>query len=167
MIFSVARKTEGVIFVEPGGRLNVAFNYINANRESSEMNAVSPNYSPVDPLKIRNSGTPIAATADYLKPPHTEGGKPAPMWIVADLQKLEAPMSPAVEAAEEAPPAVAPSAENGIAPVDNRPFGLESEVRLMEDTRTKLKYLKELRDEGLISEDDFAAKKKQLLEKID
>src|SRR5512145_3092343 len=47
VIFSVSRKTEGVVFIEPAGRVNVAFNYINYNRQPSEATAIDPIYSGV------------------------------------------------------------------------------------------------------------------------
>jgi hypothetical protein len=37
---------------------------------------------------------------------------------------------------------------------------------LKEDIKNKLKYLKELLDEGLISEKDYTVKKMELLDKI-
>ncbi|RLB60097.1 MAG: hypothetical protein DRH08_15905, partial [Deltaproteobacteria bacterium] len=41
-----------------------------------------------------------------------------------------------------------------------------SEDMLKEDIKNKLRYLKELLDEGLISKTDYNAKKKELLDKI-
>ena len=49
------------------------------------------------------------------------------------------------------------------APAAPAPAG---EDLLKEDIRNNLRYLKELLDEGLISEQDYAAKKMELLKKI-
>jgi hypothetical protein len=170
LIFSVARKTEGVIFIEPAGRLNIAFNYINSNRQSGETTAVDPIYSSVDPLKIKVSEITISATAPYAELHKFETGKQAPMWVVADIEKLKETSTatvPVVNTAEETAPAVAPKAGIKDTPVENKAPNQASEDLLKEDIKIKLKYLKELLDEGLISEKDYTAKKKELLDKIE
>jgi len=50
-IFSESRKTEGVVFIDSTGRLNFAFNYINAKRLPSETSAIYASYAEVDPTK--------------------------------------------------------------------------------------------------------------------
>lgn len=170
LIFSVSRKTEGVLFIESAGRLNIAFNFINYNRQPSENTAVDPGFSSVDPLQIKTSETPLAATAPYAELHEFASGKPAPMWIVADLEKLKEAKStataPIVRATEEPPPAVAPAVAIDSEPVETTDPGQATEDMLQEDIRSKLKYLKELFDEGLISEKEYAAKKKELLDHI-
>ena len=170
LIFSVSRKTEGVIFIEPAGRLNIAFNYINSNRQPSETTAINPNYSSVDPLKIKTSDTTVSATAPFAELHKFETGKQAPMWVVADLEKLKESISPAtvpiVKATEEVTPAVAPKVEIKDTPVEKTVPDQASEDLLKEDIKKKLKYLKELLDEGLISEKDYTVKKMELLDKI-
>jgi len=170
LVFSVSRKTEGVIFIDPAGRLNIAFNYINYNRQSGESTAVEPIYSGVDPLKIKASDTTLAAPAPYAEFHTFETGKQAPMWVVADLEKLkEAPRTATVpigNTMEETIPAEAPKVEIEAAPVEKMAPNQASEDTLAENIKIKLKYLKELLDEGLISEKDYAVKKKELLDKI-
>lgn len=169
-IFSVSRKTEGVIFIEPAGRLNIAFNFINYTRQPSENTALDPGFSTVDPLKIRTSETPLAAPANYAKLHEFETGKPAPLWIVADLEKLKEPNGSrpisTVRPTEEPPSAVLPKAEASSSPVEKAEPGQTTDDLLRADVRNKLKYLKELYDDGLISETDYSAKKRELLDKI-
>jgi hypothetical protein len=170
LIFSVPRKTEGVIFIEPAGRLNFAFNYINANRQSSETTGIAPVYSSADPLKIQVSDTIIAATAPYAELHKFATDKQAPMWVVVNLEKLKEAIStatvPPVKAAEDVVPAVAPTVGSKDTAVEKTVPDKASEDMLKEDIRNKLKYLKELLDEGLISEQDYTVKKKELLDKI-
>jgi len=169
-IFSTPRKTEGVIFVEPAGRLNIAFNFINSKRESTETSAIDTVYSSRDPLDIKISDTPLSATAPYEEHHKYKSGKKAPMWVVADLEKLKESTgiepAPAVETGEKAAPVVAPRAGKKVAPVEKMAPRQASEDMLKKDIKDKLKFLKELLDEGLISEEDYAAKKQELLDKI-
>ncbi len=171
LVFSVSRKTEGVIFIESGGRLNIAFNLINSERRVSETTALSPNYSRADPLKIQTSETPISSTAPYAELHKLETGKQAPMWVVADLEKLKAAAKaapvPVVEVTKEVPPAAAPKTGSMAAPVEKTAAAQASEERLNADIKNKLKFLKELRGEGLISENDYNAKKMDLLDTLD
>lgn len=172
LIFSVSRETEGVMFLESGGPLNIAFSFINSEIDPTETTAYPAGFSKVDPLKTRTSGINIIPAAPYAELYVFDDGKPAPMWVVADLQKLNqaaetAPVPPAAvetetDMAPAAPVATPPVTETGkTAPVPT------SEDMLQQDIKNKLKYLKELLDEGLISEQDYNAKKMELLEKID
>jgi len=171
LIFSVSRKTEGVIFIESDGRLNIAFNFINAKRHSSETTDLSPSYSGVDPLKIKTSDTTLSSTAPYAELHKFETGKLAPMWVVADIEKLKASIStatvPIVKATEEVSPAVAPKTGTIGTPIEKSAPAQASEDMLKEDIKNKLKFLKELLDEGLISEKDYNAKKMELLDNND
>ncbi len=159
LIFSVSRETEGVIFMEAHKRLNIAFNFINSELDPNDATAFPPSYSRVDPLKIKTSDTTISSVAPYAQLHKFETGKQSPMWVVADLEKLKEAASAAPvsinEVAEEAPPAVETPAPSK-APED----------KLQQDIKGKLKYLKELLDEGLISEKDYNAKKTELLDKL-
>jgi hypothetical protein len=66
----------------------------------------------------------------------------------------------------EPPPATAPTIEIKGTPVEKTEANLASEDMLKEHIKNKLKYLKELLDDGLISEEDYTGKKKELLDKI-
>ena len=171
VIFSESRKTEGVVFVDPAGQLNIAFNYVNAKRLPNEASAIYSNYSEIDPLKITTSDTPLSAPAPYGELHQFETGEPAPMWVVADLGKLKESINtgtvPAVKATEEIPPAAAPKTETVLTPAENVAPAAAPDDMLKTDIKNKLKYLKELLDEGLISAKDYDAKKKELLDKID
>jgi len=171
VIFSESQKTEGVVFVDPAGQLNIAFNYVNAKRLPNETSAIYSNYSEIDPLKITTSDTPLSAPAPYAELHQFETGEPAPMWVVADLGKLKESIStgtvPVVKAKEEIPPTAAPKTETVVTPVEITAPASASDDMLKTDIKNKLKYLKELLDEGLISAKDYEAKKKELLDKID
>ena len=169
-IFSVSRETEGVMFVEPDGRLNIAFYLINSKIDQNESSSLSPGISMVDPLKIKSSGMTIIPTR-YSELFTFETGKQAPMWVVADLEKLKETAAnepiPVADVEKEALPAAAPEPESAVTETEKSAPAQASETMLQEDIKNKLKYLKELLDEGLISEKDYNFKKKGLLDKLD
>lgn len=182
-IFSVSRKTEGVVFVEPDGRLNIAFGFINSEIDPTYTTADPPGFSRVDPLKIKSSDTTIIPTGPYAELHGFDNEKPAPMWVIADLEKLAefakiAPVPvllPIVEVKKEtlsAPlitetrPITVPKTEITGTAVEPKTTEKTSENLLQQDIKNKLSYLKELLDEGLISEKDYNAKKAELLDKL-
>jgi len=178
LVFSAPRKTAGVVFVESDGRLNIAFNFINSERKPSETTAFYPSYSMVNPLKIRTSDTLISSATSSVELHEFETGKRAPMWVVADLEKLTESIStttvPIIKATDEVPSAVAPKTETPDTTVAETPSTTViktvpvqvPEDLLKEDIKNKLRYLKELLDEGLISKTDYNTKKIELLDKI-
>lgn len=170
LLFSAPGKTEGVVFIEPAGQLNIVFNVINAKRQASETSAINPNFSKIDPLKIKSSDTALSVTGPYTELHKFDTGEPAPMWLVADLEKLQAAVSssplPTVKTGEGGAPAAAPKIGIKDSPVAKPAPDQAPDVALKEAIKIKLKYLKELLDEGLISEQDYTAKKKELLDNI-
>ena len=167
LIFSVSRETEGVIFIQPNNQLNIAFNFINSEIDFNEAPTVPSSYSLMDPLKIKNSATTIHPSAAYATLHQFETDKPAPMWVIADLEKIkktagEKPL-PMIEDKKEIVPAAAPESEMTKTAVETPAPAADDKL---EDIKNKLKYLKELLDEGLISEKDYDAKKAELLDKI-
>lgn len=170
VLFSLSRKTEGVAFVESDGRLNIAFNYINAKRHANETSAMFISRSVVDPLMITSADTALAPAPPYAQLRELETGKQAPLWVVVDLAKLNEAISagtvPTVEAPAAAAPAAAPPAAVTGTPVQGAaPAPAAADLR-QDEVKNKLKFLKELLSEGLISEQDYNAKKVELLDKI-
>jgi hypothetical protein len=159
LIFSVSRETEGVMFIEPGNRLNIAFNFINSELNPNEVTAYPRSFSTVDPLKIKTSDTTIIPTVPYAELYTFETGEQSPIWVVVDLDKLKEAASTMPVPVTEVKGKTAPALET------TRPAQTPENL-LKEDIKNKLKYLKELLDEGLISEKDYNAKKAELLDKI-
>ncbi len=159
LIFSVSRETEGVIFIESGNQLSIAFNFINSEIDSTENTTYPRSFSRVDPLKIKTSDTTIIPTATYAELYTSETGEQSPIWVVADLDKLK-------EAVSTVPVPIIEEKGKFAPAVDTTPPAQTSKDLLKEDIKNKLKYLKELLDEGLISKKDYNAKKAELLDKI-
>ncbi|MEZ4602055.1 MAG: SHOCT domain-containing protein [Desulfobacterales bacterium] len=73
------------------------------------------------------------------------------------------PVMPQGDSLSETPAQAAEEAAAGISPAP----APDPNITLQEEIKTKLIYLKELLDEGLITETDYNAKKDALLEKLD
>lgn len=187
LIFTVARETEGVVFVESGDRLNIAFTKINAEIEPNSANTFPEDFSRIDPLGIKSADTVLNPIPPYGKPCLLEAGKEAPMWMVVDLKGLKqaAEKVPAMVPVivkdvpgEAEPSAVIPApaivVPEPAAAQNPPPAGVaapampqkSTDARIQDEVKDKLKYLKELLDEGLISQEDYDAKKAELLEKL-
>ena len=181
LLFKNTRKTEGILFVEPKGRINLAFGLINADVMDADSEDSPQIYTNSDPLKIKYADTVIVPVG-YAAMKALETGKPAPMWVVADAVKLteavaSAPKpAPAPVVAAPAPAIVTPPPAPAPAPVSATPEKTTKPVMApqpatpaatQEDIKNKLKYLKDLYEGGLISEPEYAAEKKKLLDKID
>jgi len=179
LLFKNTRKTEGILFVTPKDRINLAFNMINADAMDADSLDSPQIYTNSDPLKIKYADTTIIPAAPYSKSGQLATGKPAPMWVVADAAKLaeavasEPKPAPAPVAVTPAPviaptPApVTPAPQPVIAPQPESRINPPPPVADQEDIKNKLKYLKELYDGGLISEQEYTLEKKKILEKIE
>ena len=166
LIFSVSRKTEGVVFMALDSRLNFAFNYINAEIRMDETKAFPEDFSHTDPLEISYADTALVESAPYFEKQTLPSGKPSPLWVAVDMEKLAAAAPPEMTPGDnlsKTPAQASEEAAAGISPVP----APEPTITLQEEIKTKLIYLKELLDEGLITETDYNAKKDALLEKLD
>jgi hypothetical protein len=162
LLLSNTRKSEGVMFVDGEGKLNIAFNCINIDRYVNETTAVNPTFDKIDPLSIPEAETRITSLPSYARLHQFEDNQLAPMWIAVDLQQLQA--------AYDTTPVTAPNAaqattESGAAAGAAATGGNFQDLQ-MENIRGKLNYLKQLVEEGLITEDDYNAKKLDLLDRL-
>ena len=179
LLFKNTRKTEGILFVATKGRINIAFNMINADVMDAESMDSPQLYTNSDPLKIKYADTTIIPAAPYGESGQLATGKPAPMWVLADAAKL-AEAVPSAPKPAPAPVVVAPAPvvaptpapvtaapQPVVAPQPDNSINKPSPSPGQDDIKSKLKYLKELYDDGLISEQEYALEKKKLLDKIE
>lgn len=148
LLFERSRETSGLIFVDPEGKLNIAFSGINVELPMDPEEAAFIREAAADPLDVREALTPLVATADYMENHLQNNGKPYPMWLKADLAKTRT----AAKAIEAKPAAEKPAAD----PVLQR-----------ENIRSQLEYLKGLYDDGLISQSEYDAKRGELLKNLE
>lgn len=159
-LFSQSRKSEGVFFAAEGERLQIAFNYINAKRLPAETSAQQAPFADLDPLSIAAARTALISRPPLLNPVSLADGRPAPLRLSVDLAALRAARAAAPPSAPPAPAAAAPFSPAAPAPAPPAALPLQQEIR------EKLKYLKELLVEGLISEQDFETRKRELLDRL-
>jgi hypothetical protein len=151
LIFSNSRETEGIIFITPDNRFNIAFSFINTRQASDDAGPSLPGFTKIDPLAEKESDNHIIAAPPFTELHTFEDGDVAPMWLIADLNKIK-----------EAPRA----ADEKDRPVEQPAASEDAGKALLEDIKTKLEYLKELLDQGMITEEDYNTKKQELLDKI-
>lgn len=176
LLFKNTRKTEGVLFVEPGGHVNLAFNLINMDVMEADSEDLPQLYTNSDPLKIKYADTTLVPPA-YAALKVLDTGKPAPMWVLTDIAKLKeavaaapkpAPVvvAPAPASPSPAPPAPMPAPTPVITPPPAEAAAPVPPVAPKDEIKNKLKYLKELYEDGLISESEYAAEKQKLLDNL-
>ena len=180
VLFFVTRKTEGVMFVDKDGRLNLAFNAINVNRQTDETSTLSYRYSVVDPLTIKSAQTTLVSDLPHIQAHTFETGGAAPMWIEANLSRSLTGIDESPEPSLEKPEIISPAPAPAPAPVPSVPTVQPRDLEPPSETpapktvgmgndeiRNRLRFLKELQNEGLISEQDYQRKKLELLDRVD
>jgi hypothetical protein len=180
LIFSVRRETEGVVFAEPGNRLNIAFARINSRIEPDDAVAFPEDFSGMDPLRIQRADTVLTPISPYGEIKQTSTGEDIPMWMTVDIGAMKqvdvkdpaatigAPIGSESSTEGSGSKQVDPAAESGnpASAGHMEPSPSLSDESIREEIKNKLKYLKELLDEGLISQQDYDAQKAELLKKI-
>lgn len=168
LIFSSPRKTEGVMFLEKGGLLNIAFSFINEDMDLDDRFDQTATYQYRDPMRIQSSRTPLVPKEWYTHATSAADGRLCPLWVVVDLKKTgemyagtpppEAGITTMEKPAEEAAKPTPEEVEEKPAPAETK--GADQTLK------DKLKFLQDLYNEGLIDEEEYKAKKKELLEKF-
>ncbi|MFW5908643.1 MAG: SHOCT domain-containing protein [Desulfosalsimonas sp.] len=163
------RITEGVLFLDENKKLNIAFSWINQRVDVNgepllygdrQLEAKS---DARDPLETYDTAKKLAADISYIKKAEIRDGKEAPMWIKADLNVLaqtqEAPEAETAGTEKQEKKTYTADPEP-----DKEPEDIKEERR--QEIRSRLKYLKELYEEGLITESEYENQKQQALEEL-
>lgn len=177
-ILNAQRKTEGVCFLEEGGMLHFAFITINDKQDPREAGQPDPYLSYVNPLKIRSAQCPLIPTEwSEIHQDTEDPTKKNPLWLVIDLEAARKwfkdqgqPVYQPVEGdGKPVPPTTIP--EEDTQPKENpQEKTVKEEIAAPEEEpdtlKRDLKKLKQYFDEGLITEEEYKAKKAELLEKL-
>jgi len=166
LLFSNRQKTEGVIFIEPGNRLNIAFAHINVEIDPENNQVLPESITQVDPLKVASSDTFLLPPPRYAAQQTDNNGESIPMWIVANLDKFQANQT---STPKPLPQGKAPNTSlkttTETGKIQAKPAAeLQNRENQYERIRNKLAYLKKLYEDGLISKQDYEAKKKEILD---
>jgi hypothetical protein len=160
------RFSDGIAFVQ-GGRLNLVFDNV------GYVENVDTRPSQLDPRDAKTSEQ-VRLTA---KGPDVSGGPPAVVpgdrwlghersnWLVFDLARSTAPASrPDVVAVPPAVPPAAPPPPAVAAPVaPAAPAGTSTPAPGPQDPEERLRKLKDLRDKGLITPEEYEMKRQEIL----
>lgn len=170
IFFKTSQKTEGIVFISSEGQLNFAFNYIHSKRGGSETTAMYHEYSKLNPLKMTTSKTPLIATEPGLAMHTLADGAPSPTWIVANLAAVtrKSDHQAVPEPIQLRKPVQTDKINQTVAltSTSNQPKAQSSDETQMLTIKKKLEFLKNLFDEGLISQEEYQTRKKIVLDRI-
>jgi hypothetical protein len=158
LILASRRITRGVVFVKPENVLNIAFIEINEDLYPMDYAEMGRERDMREPTNIKSSVRALAKLPWYDLNMQPDGEEPYPLWCMVDLGSEEV-------SAVTAPPAAAPpeTAEPGEQPIVRETPAVSPEDA---ELRSKLKLLKELHEDGLITEEEYQRKKADLLENL-
>jgi hypothetical protein len=184
LIFASRRITEGIVFVEPADRLNIAFNIINHELAANDPDEVPADYKFREPTAVTETWARLIPPASYASMQQMDNGKTSEVWLAVDVNALKntpkPPVMPVAQPQEAAPPMTG-SAEPKPAPAVAEPPAIkpaeqpvaqpvpppvDPAVNKNETIKNKLRLLKELFEDGLISQAEYEAEKKKILEDI-
>ncbi|MFP3979971.1 MAG: SHOCT domain-containing protein [Desulfobacterales bacterium] len=174
------RITQGTLFVDSGGNLNIDFSWINEEVNLEDQPKGEGGFSRGDPIGTAESDTPVLANRPYIRHHQGENGKADRMWIqapVEDIRRVAESGKPAAEKQEKEPAGEATATEKPVktqppeekAPEAQKP-GPEEPAGNWEnrkaEIRDRLEYLKGLYEEGLITESEYQDQKQEILEDL-
>ncbi len=157
LIFDVRCKTEGVIFLENANLLHIALLEINREADSSELIDPEMDISRSDPLAVSTTFTPLELPPWCEFKFDEEKKCKMPLWLIVNLDKARE-----ARLAEEGKPGAETPESASIG--RRSPESLEG--RAEDPVHEALKRLKKYHEEGLIDDEEYKAKKKDLLEKV-
>ena len=148
-----------MVFVKPENVLNIAFIEINEDLYPMDYAEMGRERDMREPTDIKSSVRTLAKLPWYELNMQPDGKEPYPLWCKVDLGSEE------VSAVTAPSPAAAPpeTAEPGEQPVVREPPAVSPEDAAI---RSKLKLLKDLYDDGLITEEEYKRKKTELIDKL-
>ncbi len=156
IIFSTRQLTCGTLFADHNGLLNIAFSTINEEHYPTDYAQMGRERRVRDPTVITHSSRPLIPHAWHRLHPRADSEEGVfPLWCLIDtgsalatLSKERLPESepPSEDQAASAPPTEKKAPEAGL--------------------KEKLQLLKNLLEEGLITEEEYKKKKEELLQSI-
>ncbi|MFO7860990.1 MAG: SHOCT domain-containing protein [Desulfosalsimonas sp.] len=184
LIFEKKRKTEGVMFVDQNGTLHIAFAWINAVIDVDGEPKDSRSSQQFDVLELRHADTEVIAPKPYMQVYQFEDGKSAPMRLAVNVEHLRATVAREIgqqTGMQYAAPSGSQQDEFFRQPQEQQqmqtrqpaqqvqpapaPFPQDKEA-LRKEVRDQLEYLKEIYEEGLITESEYEQQRKKALEAL-
>ncbi len=164
-IFGSDQLTDGVAFMKDG-KLNIAF------RNISEKISAEGTPNIVSPLKS-SAGTAKLVPGKGLELAKNKKGKTVDNWLVIDLKAFSAPAAEAKPAEVKAEPAKPETKPAEVKPQEKspeksaaQPAPPPAEPKSGKSVKQRLTELRELYDQGLITEDDYNKKREDILKDL-
>lgn len=154
------QKTEGILFKDSQSKINLAFSHINSSVPSDDPISLQAEFSGKDPMTITRSNVKLTSQSALFERYVSGSGKSFPMWMTVTVEKPPATKTIPRKVDVSGPK---PSSEKQV--METAPKMPEKSI-VQKEVKEKLRYLKELLDEGLITEADYNTKKKLLLDKL-
>lgn len=146
LIFSTRRLTCGTLFADRNGLLNIAFSTINEEHYPTDYAQMGREKRVRDPTVITRSSRPLTPHPWLRLQPRADSEEGVfPLWCLIDTEIALAALQKAA-LRKGAPPAKEKTPEAGL--------------------KEKLKLIKDLLDEGLITEEEYTKKKEEILQSI-
>lgn len=167
LLSSNKRVTQGVLFVEPGGRLNIAFLEIDEESRPSDYAQVGRERAIREPTEITSSSRPLAERLWLTIRQRNDGEGLHPLWCVVDLERARSEFANTLKAAAlQGKTSQATSDPAGPAEEEATADPPPEQSAKAREIKEKLKLLKEMLEEGLITEKDYEQKKTELLNSL-
>nr|WP_320050983.1 SHOCT domain-containing protein [uncultured Desulfuromonas sp.] len=164
-LFTVPRKTEGVLFLTDSHHVNIAFNYINTRRSPSETSVQYHQYARVNPLDIDASPTSLVVTEAAMSIHMLADGHPSPLWVEVDFIKIKQQETEPIQSPSD-DFVVGETSEPNPSSARNTPEPqvAEPSVKKQRMIKQQLEFLKKLHQDGLISDTDYEQQKSKVLD---
>ncbi len=161
LLLTTYQKTEGIVFMDSNSRINFAFSHINSQVSSDDPMSLRVEFSEKNPLKITRSDAKLISESPLFKSYVSKNGKPFPMWMTMAIKKT--PNKEVVSKKTVVPKQKEPSQKEAL---ETKTPTVPEQMDVQKEVKKKLIYLKDLLNEGLITEADYNTQKKVLLDKL-
>lgn len=161
LLITTFQKTEGIIFRDSNSRIHFVFLTVNEMVSSDDPINLRAELSEKDPMNVAKTDVRLTSESPLFKRYTSAGGRTFPIWMTVDTRPAGKKMMPQKDVAVQKAPPMQKE------PVKQLPAVTSQPVSVQQDVRNKLKYLKGLLDDGLINQDDYDARKKVLLKKLE
>lgn len=170
-----ARKTEGTLFIDPQGQLNIALSAVRQVMTVDDDFTRFREISMGDPLAVDRAMVNLVWERDAFSARRQNDGSPYPLWVVAangqtaheiteaqvDLQATREAAPPPARRAEPPTRESAPDRPGTVAADEVAPSSTPEAVR------ERLEFLRALHEDGLISAEEYERERARALSRLE
>lgn len=161
LLLTTYHKTEGILFMDSESRINFAFSHINSQISSDDPMSLRAEFSNKNPVKITKSNTKLTSSSSLFQGYVSANGRSFPMWMTVIIKKAPSKEVDSKKTAiSEQNESLRKETKTITAPITPEEMAVQKEIK------EKLIYLKDLLNEGLITETDYNTQKRLLLDRL-